>query len=555
MFDTILSATCFLGYISLAKFIPFVVLFYIWLLLINWLYFDTKAVQTKTTYWLSVITISGVIAFLAWLLVPVYVIGLLLFCVIGGTTSLLYVIHRNSLVADFEKVLTIAHFKSLLSNEAKKLEKSARGFQFVTANGNPIGVPEPKSKESYGFKIACELFDDAIWRRVSQIKMLPGAEEYTVTYTIDGAPTEAPSVDTDSVGYFIYFLKHLADLDVNEKRKPQSGKFNTEKNNKKSGWVVKTAGSTSGEQILITADEEYSQMDLKSVGFFPEQIEDIRKLREYKKGLFIVAGKPSSGLTTAFYALLKNHDPFLYSINTIEKRPAGDITSVTQTIYDASKANGQTYGQRLQSMVRMGPDIVGLGDCDDADTAKMVCEVAKNRLIYVSIDAENCIQALAKWVQLVPDRKLALGNLVGMASTRLVRVLCDECKEEYEPNPEMLKKLNIPPGKVSVMCRTGEIEYTRGGKPIICDKCQNAGYYGRTAVLESFVLSSQTVASELAKAESIREMATVLRRDGMKFIQERLVEKVADGITSVNEMVRVLKSSANTAKSSGKPKA
>ncbi len=550
--ETILAEISYHGYVSLLKFVPFVIVFYLWLLLVNWVYFDTKAVQTDTMQWLTVITVSGIVALLVWMFVPVYIIGLLLFLIISATASLLYVIHRNARVADFERVLTIEHFKSLFFDEKKKLEKSAREFNFITANNNPVEIPVPKSKESYGFQVACRLFDDALWRRVSEIKMLPGEEEYTVTYEIDGLVSKTDPISVDEVGYFLYFIKQLADLNVEEKRKPQKGSFKIEKKNDKIGWEVKTAGSTSGEHIVITRDEEYSEMDLKSIGCRPEQIKELRSLRERDKGLFIVAGKRGSGLTTTFYALLKNHDPFLYSINTVEKRPAGDINSVTQTIYDSVKADGQSYAQRIQSMVRMGPDIVGVGDCDDAETAKLACEVAKTKLIYVSIEAENSVQALAKWLQFVPDKKLALGNLAGVASSRLIRVLCDECKEEYEPNPEMLKKLNIPPGSVEELARPGEPEYTRSGKPILCEKCQGVGYYGRTAVIESFVISEE-IAEKLVNAESLKEMSAILRRAGMKFVQDRLIEKVLAHVTSVNEMVRVLKAESGS-KSSGKKK-
>ncbi len=536
--STILAEISYSGYISLVKFLPFVGCFYLWLLLINWVYFDTKSVQTKTLYWLTVMTTAGMAALLVWMFVPVYIIGLLLFLIIAGTSAILYVMHRNAMVADFEKVLTVEHFKSLFSNEQKKIEKSARGFNFITANGNPVEIPQPKSKESYGFQVACTLLDDAIWRRVSQIKMLPGAEQYSITYEIDGVSTPTDPLATDNVGYFIYFLKHLADLNVDEKRKPQKGSFKTEKGNKKTGWTVQTAGSTAGEQVIIEKDEEYNQMDMAAVGFPREQITDLKKLKDYSKGLFIVAGTKNSGLTTAFYALLKNHDPFLFSIHTLEKRPAGAINSISQNTFDPLK--GQSYAQKLQTMVRMGLDIVGVGDCDDPETARLVCEIAKTKLVYVSIDAENSIAAISKWLKLVPDNKLAFGNLIGVCSTRLIRVLCDQCKEEYEPNVDLLKKLNIPVGKISVMSRPGETQYTRGGKPILCEKCQGLGYYGRTAVIECFIIEEKA-SQELLKAENTKEMAIALRRNGMKFVPERITEKLADGITSVNEMVRVLK--------------
>lgn len=534
----ILADISFSGYISLAKFLPFVVLFYLWLLLLNWVCFDTKAVQTNTTQWVSIITGAGVAGILLWLLIPVFLIGFLAYLLVMITTSMVYVFHRNALVADFEKVLTPSHIKGLFSNEAAKIEKASKGFSFVTANGNPVGIPEPKTKEAFGFKVACELFDDALWKRVDTITITPGNEEFTVKYLIDGIESVANPISTEDMPYFLYYIKQLADLDVEEKRKPQTGDFKTSKGNDKFTWEVTTSGSRSGEQITMKKDTEYSVMSFADLGFDSDQIDDFNKIKTARQGLFLIVGPKASGLTSCQYTLLRNHDPFLNSINTLEKRPAGEIESIIQNEFDPTE--GMSYAEKFRAMMRRGPDIMGAFDCDDAETAKSVCEASKKVLVYVSIDATNSLKGLAKWIKLVGDKELALQNLTGIVSSHLVRKLCSECKEEYIPNPATLKKLNIAPGRVKSLWRPGEVEYTRSGKPILCEHCQGQGYYGRTGVYESFIITDE-IRKELIASTSMKELSANLKRHGMQFFQERLTQKISEGSTSINEMIRVLK--------------
>ncbi|AQQ09467.1 Type II traffic warden ATPase [Sedimentisphaera cyanobacteriorum] len=535
---SLLADISFSGYIAIYKFIPFVLLFYLWLLLVNWVHFDTKAVQTDTMKWVSIITAGGLMAMCLWLFVPVFIIGFSSYLLLMITTIMVYVIHRNSLVADFEKVLTLNHIKGLLSNESAKIEKAARGFSFVTANGNPVEIPEPKTKEAYGFKTACYLLDDAIWKRAELIKITPGEEEYKVNYVIDGLKNDADPIEAEEMPYLLYYLKQLADLDVEEKRKPQTGKFQTKKDGDKSSWHITTAGSRQGEHITIKKDVQFSLMSFAELGFESDQIDELKKLKDAPKGLFLVAGTKGSGLTSCHYTLLRNHDPFLNSINTLEKSPAGDVQSIIQNVYDPSE--GMSYAERLKALIRRGPDIVGVFDCNDPETAKAACEASKKKLIYVSIESKTALKGLAHWIKMVGDKKEAIEPLIGLASSHLVRRLCEECREEYIPNPGTLKKLSIAPERVKSLWRPGDIEYTRGGKPILCENCQGQGYKGRVGVYESFVLSEE-VRKEMLAAKSIKEISASLKRNGMQFFQERLTQKISDGSTSINEMIRVLK--------------
>ena len=548
MAGTILAQLTYGGYISLMKFIPIVVLFYLWIMLINWVFVDTQAVRTKTNFWVGIVITTGVFCSVAWLLIPLYVIGLIIYIITMTTISMVYVMHRNGLVADFERILTAAHLKSILSNDSKKIEKSSKGFTFITANDNPIDIPEPKTRDAFGFQAACDLFNDAIWKRAEIIKLLPSGENYSVTYFIDGVTTNSDPKSKEDVDFLIHYVKQLADLDVNERRKPQKSKFKTKRGTESVEWEVQTAGSTAGEQLLFKKLVAFTEMRIENVGLTEKQVEQIKTLRNNKSGLFLIAGSKGTGVTTAMYAFLKNHDPFLNSINTLEKRPAAEIESITQNFFTMSDTGTSTYDKRLTSILRFGPDIVGVGDCDDAKTAMVAATWASKKMIYVTIDAQNCIEGLAKWIKLVNDKKLATENLVGIASPKLFRVLCDQCREAYQPNPETLRKLNIPANKVEVLYRPGEVQYTRGGKPIICEKCQGTGYYGRTCVFETVVINEQ-MRDAIKEAKTAQEILSILRKGGMSLMQEEAIKCVVKGELSVNEVVRGLSApSKNVAK-------
>ncbi len=554
MLQPLLSSIEYGGYISLAKLLSIIVAFYVWLLLSNWIHKDARAVRTNVNLWLSIILVAGFLGLLVWMFVPLFIVGSLVYIIAVLAVTMIYIIHRNSRVASFEKILNIEHFKRLFSNDAKKMAQASKGLQFITANGNDVDTPEANSKEAYGFKVACELLTDFLWRRVSDAALMPGTEEYSVSVTIDGVVTKSDPLDREDVEYLIYFIKQLADLDVEEKRKPQNGSFKIRKDGDAYEWEVSTAGSRVGEQLKFHRAQEHNIVSIEDVGFDSKQIESIKALKEVKDGLVLIAGPKESGVTSTLYTLLRNHDAFLNSIVTLEKRPAGEIESVTQNIFSLSDTGTSTYDKRLKSIVRFGPDIVGVGDVEDSETAIICNESAKKKLIYVTIESPNCLDAMKKWIKLSKDKSLATENLRGIVTVRLMRKLCEECREAYEPNPATLKKLNIKPGSVTTLYRPGEVEYTRSGKPIYCDNCQGTGFYGRTAVFETVFINEQ-MREAINKAKTMQEIALIFRKSGMLLMQEQAIKKVAQGELAMHEVVRALKTAAKSTSTSKKKKA
>ncbi len=443
------------GYISIIKFLIFLIFFFLWVSVLQWVHKDTGEVGTKGVYWTSIVFGAGAAGTIIWLFFPFFIVGMFAFVIFVSAAVISYIYHRNTIVMDFEKVLTPEHIKSLLSGEDKNLSE-LYSFGFITANNNEIPLPEPKTAEYYGYKTTSNILSDSVRKRASDILFTPKQQTYDVTYYIDGVALKQPSIDKAKLDYFIRFIKNLGGLDAEEKRKPQKGSFKTTIKNQRglSEWEVQTAGSTVGEQIRIRHLTKSSINRLNELGLSAEHYEILSNIRDSKKGLFIISGPKKSGVTTTFYALVRNHDPFLNSVNTLEKKQALELPNITQNIFNIGDSDVNTYAKKLQNITRLGADVVGVADCTDTKTARAACQAAQEgKIIYVTLEANNVTELLHKWIRLVDDKKLAVENLLGISNQQLIRKLCEDCKQGYQPNKELLKKFNLSAEKAKILYR------------------------------------------------------------------------------------------------------
>lgn len=542
MADVLAASVAFSGYISIIKLIGFVILFFGWLALVGWIFQDGKAIEANEVTWTGVVLGAGAAGAVVWLLVPIYIVGMLFYLIAVGGTSLAYVKHRNARVLDFDRVLTVDHIKNLLVSKEKKLE-ALKGFSFVTANKNVIPLPEPRTPEFLGYKITYDLLNDAMWRRADSVAFSPTAQDYQVAYSVDGASLKQPSMAREQMTYFIHFVKSLADLDTKEKRKPQKGQFRIRQKKEDIPWEVVTAGSTAGEQVRLKHITQEGMARLTEIGLMPEQRERLDTFCEIGQGVFIISGPPKSGVTTTLYALLRNHDAFLNSVSTLERQPSAQLPNITQNIFALSDTGTTTFAKKLQAVIRMGPDIIGVAECEDAETAQVACAAARDgKLVYVTLKADSVIQALGKWLKFVGDKGVVAATLMGVSNQRLLRILCDECKQAYAPDKELFRKFNITAEKTKVLYRAGKVQYDKHGKPFTCENCQGTGFYGRTGVFELVTLNDE-LRKVIHRSKSLPEIGTQFRRAKMLYLQEQTLRKVIAGSASINEMIRVLSTS------------
>jgi len=540
--DLLLAAIGYGGYISIFKFLIFLGFFFGWLPLLTWVYQDARAIETKAVFWTGIVLGAGAAGTIIWLVVPVFIAGMLLYLIVVGAISLAYVKHRNSMVMDFDKVLTVDHIKNLLVSKEKKLAE-LKNFIFITANRNEIPIPEPRTPDFFGYKTTYEILSDALWRRASSIAFSPTPQDYKVAYYVDGAALKQPSMGREQMKYFVRFIKQLADLDTKEKRKPQKGTFKVAQGESYTEWEVTTAGSTAGEQVRLRQITREDLPRLNEIGLMPEQYEQLKRFNEIKQGVFIISGPSKSGITTTLYAFLRNHDAFINHINTLERQASYNLPNITQNAFNLSDTGTTTFAKKLQALVRMGPDVVGVGECEDAETAQVACKAVKDdKIIYVTLKADSVIQALAKWLKFVGDRNLAAGTLLGISNQRLFRKLCDKCKQAYTPDKELLKKFNVSAEKTKVLYRTGKVLYDKRGKPSTCENCQGTGYFGRMGIFEIITLSNE-LRKAITQTKSLPEIGMQFRRAKMLYLQEQALRRVISGTVAINEMIRVLSTS------------
>jgi type II secretory ATPase GspE/PulE/Tfp pilus assembly ATPase PilB-like protein len=269
----------------------------------------------------------------------------------------------------------------------------------------------------------------------------------------------------------------------------------------------------------------------------------LNKIRDGKQGVFIISGPKKSGVTTTFYALLRQHDAFLNSIDVLERQPTADLPNINQITFSLSDTGTTTFAKRLLSLVRMGPDIIGVAGCNDSESAKISAQASEdNRIVYVTLEADSVVTALGKWIKLVGDKKLAVETLIGISNQRLVRNLCGECRAAYSPNSGLLRKFNLSSEKVKVLYRPGKVVYDKRGREKTCPNCQGTGFYGRTGIFELIMLNEK-LKEAIKPLNTLTEIGTQLRHAKMLYLQERALKRVIDGTTAVNEMIRSISAS------------
>jgi type IV pilus assembly protein PilB len=181
-----------------------------------------------------------------------------------------------------------------------------------------------------------------------------------------------------------------------------------------------------------------------------------------------------------------------------------------------------------------------VGFCEEPEMAKLSTQAARDgKKIYFALNASSTFHALQEWIKMVGNNDKVAETLLGITYQKLLRKLCKSCREAYTPDPNLLKKLNLPVEKIKQFYRPPKvIEYDKKGHPILCETCQGTGYYGRTAVLETIIMTDalRALIREKAPINSIR---TQCRKDRMLYLQEQALRRVIDGTTSIQEVLRI----------------
>lgn len=526
------------NYIAIWKLAVFTVLFGAWALVGQWLDKDAVVARTNKGFWNNIYLATGLGCIVAWFIFPApFIVPLLMFIVVCTTVCVIYILHRNARMPDNERILTSEHIKFMFSGEGSKKAVVQR-FVFISANGNGLPVPHRQDSEYEGFVISEELIYESHLRQVSRTEFIPVGEVTKVRHLIDGVLTDGGERPREEVDQAVAYIKAVAGLDVGDKRRPQSGDFTIEMEGKSSRWRIQTAGSTRGEQMLLERIEEAQTLVLTELGLNPDQLAAMEENINKKTGIVLIAGTSGNGVTTTLYSIMRKHDAFTSNINSLELTPLTDLDNITQHLLERG-ASPKDCARRFQSVLRSDPDVLMVGFCNSTEMVKIASKSGREKKLYFGISQPSTFHALRDWLASAERNDRVAETLQAITCQKLIRKLCAECREAYMPDPGILKKLNLPVGKIKQFYRPPtEYEYDKRGNPILCQNCQGVGYRGRTAVFETLFISD-TLRQMIRDDAPLNALKTQCRKDKMLYLQEQAIRKVIDGTTSIQEVLRI----------------
>ncbi len=528
-----------------------VALFLGWVAGAQWIDRDTDTIKTRREQWNMIVLSGGTVATFVLFIVPIwagsfFLVGTMVWLLLAGGAMVAYIVHRNGRVATGKRVLTLGHAKRLLpgGKGAKRSKDKGQRVQMVGHDGQFVELPDDPD-EAKAYEQLQELLFDLLWRRASDADIIAGKEAYRLTFTIDGVATEREGGLSAEVGKRILrFLKKIAGLDVEEIRRPQKGHIQVSLLNHE-GRVgdteVHTSGTTAGERLRLLIQPHTTVLRLHEIGMSAQRSGGLKQVLAKPTGLFLFSAPPKHGLTTTQYAVLRGHDAYMNNIHTLERRPLTDVDNITQHRFEGGNTD-VNYARMLQTVLRREPNIIMVGECEDRETAAIATRAAaEDRKIYMGIHAKDCFDALARYLSYLGSNGLAAKALLGVINQRLVRILCTDCREAFEPDSKTVRKLNLPADKIDRFYRPPvEPKVSRRGKEIICMTCQGSGYVGRTGVFELMIVDPE-ISKLIAEGAPIDRVKAQCRKNKMYYLQEESLLKVIEGTTGMDEILRCLR--------------
>jgi type II secretory ATPase GspE/PulE/Tfp pilus assembly ATPase PilB-like protein len=555
------------GYFSILKLVLLLLAIILWAYTSVWAQKACKRIRVHTKKWTYLTWGAGVLSFAVWLVIPWYWIGLILYAAIfGGAVSGFALSVYNPRVPPSQAVLTMTHLSRLGKGGAatKKPAAAAAAATDVTdrtrtKNSAGQAAPWPSgSEERNAFRALQDLLFDAIWRRASDVRLdLIPQQPLKVIFKIDGFDRAREPLSPEVAMLVFNQLKQIAGMDPEEHRRPQQGQFKAAigagEAERKADFDARASGSTAGQRMVLRLITEEGRFRLPSLGLTKEQLTAFEAAVGKSKGAVICSGPRGSGITSTLYTVLRSHDAFLQHVHTLEIAKATDLDNITQHVFDGQDG-GVSFGNRFRSVLRAEPDVCMASDVPDAETARYAAAAARQgKKIYLGMNAKDSFTALRRYLEGVEDNALAGSSLIAVSNQRLIRILCPSCRRAYKPDPKLLKKGNLPTDENRPFYRPpnpNEIEVDKRGNQNLCQVCEGSGYVGRTGVFELLILDKE-LRVLIAKGTALSTVKVEARKKGMQYLQEVALRKVYDGLTSIQEVLRVTKDEASPSKAAG----
>ena len=372
------------------------------------------------------------------------------------------------------------------------------------------------------------LLADAFEAGASDIHLEATREGLHTRYRLDGVLIAAVECPREYQQAVVSRVKLLAELDIAEKRRPQDGRIRVRLDSRELDVRVATVPTLHGESVVLRLlDYGGRPVALSDLGMPPAVLDHVRRIAQLPHGLFLVTGPTGSGKTTTLYAALQQRNRYDEKIITVEDPIEYHLSGVTQV--PVHRQVGVTFGTALRSILRQDPDVIMIGEMRDAETAEIAVQAAMTgHLVFSTLHTNDAFGAVPRLTDLGVPAYLISATLEGVLAQRLVRRICTECRVQYDPPADVMRRLW--PGIEH------QVQFVRG---VGCPACRGTGYRGRIALFELLSISQELrdAIGKGSRASTLRALAndvaaTTLSHDAWT--------KVAANITTVEEVVRAI---------------
>jgi len=426
-----------------------------------------------------------------------------------------------------------AAVEQFYGSDAMLRQAIGQSYELVEQEGIPAAAEETldldrlkqAAEEAPVIRLVDLVIRQAIKDRASDIHIEPFKDRISLRYRIDGALCEISPPARNLHAAIVSRIKILCRMDIAEKRLPQDGAFVMTMEGRSIDFRVSTIPSIYGEKVVIRIlDKSPALLDLGRLGFDAKVVEAFRQVIRDPYGLILITGPTGSGKSTTLYAALNEINVPTKNILTIEDPVEYRLEGINQV--QIKPGIGLTFATGLRAFMRQDPDIIMVGETRDTETAEICVRAAlTGHLVFTTLHTNDAPSAVSRLIDIGVAPYLLSSTITLVVAQRLLRQLCDHCKEAYEPLQEIRDRFRI----------TEELLYRAKG----CEHCTNTGYRGRLGVYEVMTLD-RGLRDAIAKGSPAHVLKDLAIACGMSTLWEEGLKKVRAGRTSIEELEGVV---------------
>ena len=370
----------------------------------------------------------------------------------------------------------------------------------------------------------------AIKDGASDIHIEPQRKGVRVRYRIDGVLHEQMKVPQYVLGPLISRLKIMSEMNIAERRIPQDGRIRITMQEKEYDMRVNSCPTAYGEKVVMRIlDKSSVLIGLEQLGLYPDMQEQLLDICHQPNGCFMICGPTGSGKTTTLYSVLNVINSVEKNVMTVEDPVEYQLPGLSQV--HVNRKAGLSFASALRAFLRQDPDVIMVGEIRDLETAEIAIQAAlTGHLVLSTVHTNDAPSTATRLSDMGVEPFLISASLVGALAQRLARKICSNCKEEYKPQRELLLRFGHDPDLHP------DVKFWQGRG---CDRCRQTGYKGRLGIYELMQINDE-LSELIVRRAPLTELKEAARANGMRTLQEDGFKKCLDGLTTVEEVMRVV---------------